>query len=100
MADALPVENLEFALSRELDLLAAEALKADLLELLHKDGNLVIDGREVERVSTPCIEVLVAAYAAFDADGRKFVLSQPSALLCDAFEAIGLADRIELWSAS
>ena len=100
MADTKTVEQLEFTLSRELDLLAAEALKNDLLALLHKDGNLLINGDEVERVATPCIEVLVAAAAAFDEMGRSFKIAEPSPSLCDSFEAVGLADRIELWRAS
>jgi len=100
MVNAQTVEKLNFTLSRELDLLAAEALKNDLLKLLHADGDLLVDGSEVERVSTPCIEVLVAAAAAFGEGGRSFEISEPSPPLCESFEAVGLADRIELWRAS
>jgi len=100
MAEARQVTILKYTLSRELDLLAAESLKLAFLEQLHKDGDLVIDGSDVERVSTPCIEVLVAASSAFGEGGRNFVLDQPSPPLCDALEALGLADRIELWRAS
>jgi len=100
MAKTKAIEQLEFTLSRELDLLAAESLKNDLLALLQKDGNLLINGAEVERVATPCIEVLVAAATAFDESGRSFKMAEPSPPLCDSFEAVGLADRIELWRAS
>jgi chemotaxis protein CheX len=100
MADTGTVDKLDFTLSRELDLLAAEALKNDLLELLHKEGPLDVNASEVERVATPCIEVLVAAAAAFKDSGREFQISQPSSSLCDAFEALGLADRLEMWRAS
>jgi len=100
MTDKKTVEQLEFTLSRELDLLAAEALRNDLLALLNNDGDLVINGVEVERVATPCIEVLVAAAAAFEDSGRSFKIAEPSPSLCDSFEAVGLADRIELWRAS
>ena len=100
MAEDKTVDKLEFTLARELDLLAAEALKNDLLALLHKDSDLIINGGEVERVATPCIEVLVAAAAAFGEGGRSFKIAEPSPSLCDSFEAVGLADRIELWRAS
>jgi len=100
MPDKSAIGRLEITLSRELDLLAAEGLKNDLVRLLQQDGDLVIKGDEVERVSTPCIEILVAAAAAFNDGGRGFELQSPSPSLCDSFEAVGLADRIELWRAS
>lgn len=97
MADTSTVETLEYSLSRELDLLAAEGLKGDLLALWQKDGDLTINGADVERVSTPCIEVLVAASIAFKEGGHAFRLKAPSSPLADAFEALGLADRLEVW---
>ncbi len=100
MAEARTVETLQYNLSRELDLLAAEALKNDLLELLNSDGNLEISADDVERVSTPCIEVLVAASAAFGETGRGFHIRNPSDAFCDAFGALGLAHRLEMWRAS
>lgn len=100
MAEKDAVEKLEYTLPRELDLLAAEALRAELLNCWQKDGSLLLDGGEVERVSTPCVEVLVAAANAFKESGRQFELSEPSASLCEAFDALGLGDRIELWRTS
>jgi len=100
MADTQNVDRLDFLLPPEMDLLAAEALRASLIELLNKSGDLSIDGGEVVRMSTPCVEVLLAAATAFSDSGRGFEVRQPSPSLCDAFDTLGLADRIELWRAS
>jgi len=100
MADTRAVETHKYTLPREMDLLAAEALKGVLVDMLDQDGGLALDASEVERVSTPCIEVLVAAEVAFGKSGQKFEMSAPSPPLCDALEALGLVDRIEKWRAS
>lgn len=100
MAEKTTAKQLSYTLPREMDLLAAEGLKADLVKLLQDDGNLVIDGSSVERLSTPCVEILVAADAAFTETQRTFEISNPSASLCEAMETLGLATNIEKWSAS
>jgi len=100
MTDARTVGTHKYTLPREMDLLAAEALKEGLLNMLNLGGDLILDASEVERVSTPCIEVLIAAESAFDASARGFKMPEPSTSLSEAFMALGLADRIEKWRAS
>ena len=44
-----------------LDLTAAENLRSILMDAANGDGRLVIDASVVHRVSSPCLELLVAA---------------------------------------
>ncbi|PCI62259.1 MAG: hypothetical protein COB37_07270 [Kordiimonadales bacterium] len=100
MAEKLAAAQLEYILPQELDLLAAEGLKFKLLDMVHHEGDLTLDGREVERVSTPCIEIMVAAESAFYESGRKLRIFEPSNTLSDAFKSLGLVAEIEKWSVS
>lgn len=92
--------RLTYDLPRELDLLAAESLKEKLLDFLHQDGDLVVDAAEVERISTPCIEVLFAAGTAFHNTDRKLQIENPSEYFNDALTALGLDDHFQRWRAS
>jgi chemotaxis protein CheX len=100
MTEDSAVKPQSFTLPREMDLLAAESLKTTLIGLLQQGGDCLLDGSRVERLSTPCIEVLVAAENAFSETQHSFHVSDPSPGLRDALESLGLADRIEKWRAS
>lgn len=100
MSDGPSVSQLEYSLPRELDLLAAENLKEKMLDFLLQDGDLVLEGSEVERISTPCIEVLYAAGVAFDEVGRKFQVDNPSLYFNDALTTLGLDDHFQCWRTS
>lgn len=45
-----------------LDLTAASALKSDLLAALAGGAGIVVDAGDVQRVTTPCLQVLVSAF--------------------------------------
>jgi len=92
--------QLKYDLPRELDLLSAVDLKDTLLGLMDKEGDLMLNASEVERISTPCIEVLFSAQNAFKEAGHKFEIENPSVYLCDAFKTLGLDDHLQRWSAS
>lgn len=99
MADNREASLREVKLPRELDLLAAESLKDSLLaELDHGEG-ILLDAADVERVSTPCIEVLVAAHKTSVVSGQAFYISNSSQVLIDAFSALGLDEQFNSWRA-
>ncbi len=100
MSDGPSVSHLEYSLPRELDLLAAEDLKEKMLEFLLQDGGLILDATEVERISTPCIEVLFAAGIAFGETGRNFRIDNPSLYFNDALTTLGLDDHFQCWRTS
>ena len=100
MSKGQTVSQLEYSLPSELDLLAAEGLKEKLVNYLHQEVSLVVDGKDVERISTPCIEVLFAAGTAFHEAEQTFKITNPSQYFNDALEALGLSDHFQRWRAS
>ena len=72
-----------------LDLTAAEPLCRMLRDRLG-DGDLTMDGARVARISTPCLQVLVAAAATARARGIGFRLRHASPVLTEAVADLGL----------
>ena len=79
-----------------LDLAAAEPLHRQLCDALQA-GDVLVDAAAVDRVSTPCLQVLCAVAVAARASGFKFGLRNPSETLIAAAIELGLhhALRIE-----
>jgi chemotaxis protein CheX len=74
-----------------LDLTTADPLHAALLAGLSHDPALLVDGSEVERAGTACLQVLVAAARTAAGRGGSFALRNPSTALRDAVGDLGLA---------
>jgi len=51
---------------------------------------ILLDGSRVERISTPCIQILIAALKSAEARGTRFRLSNPSNVLAEALVDLGL----------
>ncbi len=76
-----------------LDLAAAEPL-ARVLEAQLASGNLQVDGSAVERVATPCLQVLAAATVSATRRGQAFLVRRPSEVLQAAIADLGLIHAI------
>ncbi|HWA62298.1 MAG TPA: STAS domain-containing protein [Caulobacteraceae bacterium] len=75
-----------------LDLRAAGALRADLLE---KRGQaMVLDASGVERMGGLCLQVLLAAQAAWAEDGLPFTIASPSEGFREAVRLLGAGERL------
>jgi len=72
-----------------LDLAAAEELSRTLVGRL-TEGGIEIEGSAVERVATPCLQVLAAAAASARGQHHPFRLCRPSAALQAAISDLGL----------
>jgi chemotaxis protein CheX len=83
-------------LQSSLDLTRADSLHATLITSFEQDGPLTIDGSTVERVSTACIQLLVAAALKARDHDRPFSLHKPSAVLAQAVRDLGLASFLGL----
>ena len=84
-------------LPSSLDLLSAEPLRSSLVEALARAAAITLSGSEVERASTPCLQVLLAAGRAADKSGTAFLIRDPSATLSGAMADLGLAEEFEKW---
>ena len=85
-------------LAAELDLQAAEPLRERLAEALDAGGELSVDGSKVERVSTACLQVLVAAAHQARRTNLAFLVVRPSTVLERAVADLALHDALPLRS--
>jgi anti-anti-sigma regulatory factor len=90
MTDPLAVEPLP----QSLELIAAEPLCRKLQDKLHSARPILLDGSRVERISTPCLQILVAASKSAQARGVSFELRSPSKVLLDALADLGLEQAL------
>ena len=74
-------------LSETLDLCAASSLTSALRAARGED--LEIDASDVRRVGGQCLQVLLAAVAAWDADGKAFAVSNPSIEFIEGVTLLG-----------
>jgi hypothetical protein len=84
----MTMSNTVLHLSPNLDLAMAAALKADLA--LMPAGARVVDAGDVRRVTTPCLQVLLAARPRFSRVSEAFL---------EAATLLGLAQALDLGGA-
>lgn len=90
-------DGVRITLPAVLDLSAAGPLKAVFEEALAGGRPLAVDANGVERLSTPCIQVLIAAEAAMKAAGLPFTLANPSDAFIDNFNDLGVFFILKQW---
>ncbi|WP_300531166.1 STAS domain-containing protein [Maricaulis sp.] len=98
MTSAAASEPVE--LPARLDLLAAEALRGDLLDRREGLDELTVCGREVSLIDTPAIQVLLSAAHDQNARGGRLVLREPSPAIVEAMAVLGLGEVLESWRES
>ena len=81
-----------------LDIRAAEPLKDVLRKALSKGKPLAVDAASIERMSTPCIQVLIAAATAMKDTDTAFTLMSPSDAFIDSFNELGLFPVLKQWN--
>lgn len=80
-----------------MDMMVAEPLRQTLVQAVSRGRHVVVDGSDVERIGTPCIQVLLAAANAFGEVGLNWQVTEPSPALSAAFADLGLAAELESW---
>lgn len=80
-----------------LDMLAAEGLAAVLTAGIHGGKGLAIDAQAVERLSTPCLQALLAADKTCRDGGMAFGMTACSPAFRAAMADFGLAAVLSAW---
>jgi chemotaxis protein CheX len=79
------------------DLTEAGPLKQHLEKALASGNGLTVDASAVQRVSSPCLQVLVAGVTAFaNAGGASLSISNPSEAFRETASVLGLMNALEL----
>jgi len=94
--EAMPSTQM-LALPSVMDLLAADPLRARLLEAIAARAPIVLMAGDVERLSTPCIQVLLAGARWAKAAGVSLRIDGAPADFRGAIEDLGLIGEFEQW---
>src|SRR5262249_61613596 len=82
-----------------LDIRAAAPLRDGRQKALKRGKPVVLDAAQVDRLSTPCIQVLLAAGKSAEAGGGRVILAQASDAFVTAFSDLGLFAALMSWQA-
>ncbi|MBI5164243.1 MAG: STAS domain-containing protein [Magnetospirillum sp.] len=90
----------EIELPAVLDLAVAPDLRDTLLDALSRDtgAEVVLKAAAVERVSTACVQVVLAAARGLAGAARRLEVERPSAAFASAFTLLGLEADLEALS--
>lgn len=83
-------------LAPSLDLNAADTLHGELLSRVAADAAVLIDGTDVERISTPCLQLLAAAAVGARAQGVAFRVRAASPVFAAAVHDLGLGRVLDM----
>ncbi|GAA0530425.1 anti-anti-sigma regulatory factor [Rhizomicrobium palustre] len=79
------------------DLTEAGPLKDRFLQAISSGTSLTVDASAVQRVSSPCLQVLVAGKQSFaKAGGASLTITDPSEAFRETASVLGLLDALEL----
>ena len=79
------------------DLVEAGPLKARLEQALTDGTGLTVNASAVQRISSPCLQVLVAGVRSFaKAGGPSLVIGEPSEAFRETASVLGLMDALGL----
>ena len=85
-----------YCLPQTLDLTQARALREMMMALL-PSGAIVLDAGAVERMSTPCAQVLLAAGHAAEEANSRFQIVNASECFQAALDDLGLQSQFTNW---
>lgn len=85
-------------LGPSLDMGSAEPLKQALDQALAKGRQIKLDASAVERQSTACLQILIAATVAMEKAEIPFTLLGPSEAFIESFEDLGLRPVLRQWN--
>jgi len=93
---AAQAESVVHVLPQMLDLVQASHLRDDMVRVAG-ETNTVLDAAAVERMSTPCAQILIAAGRAAQATGKSFKITNASDVFRAGIADLGLQAEFSNW---
>lgn len=90
-------DAIQLSLVASMDLRAAEPLLHSFHEIMTQGGKVVIDASAVDRLSTPCVQILLSAVQHMEQHGIPFIVKAPSDAFVTAFDDLGLFSFLMKW---
>lgn len=82
-----------FKLPSVLDISYAPSLHENLKEFLHLSNDICLEASGVSRITTPCIQVLIAFYDELKSKGVEVRILNPSENFCKIMVDLGLGQH-------
>ncbi|CAO3415594.1 STAS domain-containing protein [Azospirillum argentinense] len=90
--------TVRLGLPSDLDLAMAQPLLESLRAGFAASQTVIAEAAAVERVSTACVQALLVASRHAAEQNRTFAIAQPSEVLAEACEDLGLDGWLKQWS--
>lgn len=104
MNDAFSIQsdgdNVVIGLVSILDMSVADDLLSQLRESVAGHKNLSLNAQNVERLSTPCVQIMLAAATEIENKGGRFTVENASKGFERSMRELGLSDHLKNWSAN
>ncbi|WP_448189311.1 STAS domain-containing protein [Azospirillum sp. sgz301742] len=92
--------QVRLGLPSDLDLAMAQPLVDSLRHGFGTSTDVLVQADAVERISTACVQALLAASRQAVDAGQTFIIAQPSEVLAEACDDLGLSAWLKQWSRS
>lgn len=90
-------KSTDLELAPVLDLNAAPGLRDALTKIIDRGIGIRVDFSTVERITTPCVQVIMAAKQAFGDEGLNFSATGLAPSIRESFQDLGFAAVTAEW---
>lgn len=91
-------DALHITMPRVLDISAAADLRDVILEMVEPEMGVVMQSADVEQMTTPGVQVLLAVASYIDRRKAKLKIVKPSDAFIDSFGDLGLFSNLMAWN--
>jgi anti-anti-sigma regulatory factor len=81
-----------------MDIIMSEKFKEQLLTMIGKFGKITLDASDVDRITTPCIQLFIAADRELENNNESLKIVNASDVTIRALQDIGLGEKYTKWS--
>jgi chemotaxis protein CheX len=86
-------------LPQVLDIAHAQDFLAQMRALVEAGGDVSLDASGVSRITTPCVQILLSTAKTLEGTGGALRIERASPVLSSAMNDLGVADKLQAWSA-
>ena len=90
-------DSKEISLPSVLDIRTASSFYDEIKKVAKAGENLVLNANDVEKITTPAIQILLAASVSVCKKKGSFKIKEPSSEMKDAFLIMGLESQFNEW---
>lgn len=90
------MEKNSLTLKSSMDITASDWFAQTLEEAINKGGDIYMDAEEVSRLTTPCLQLLLAAKNSLESHQNKIIIERASPQFQEACEILGISNQFSI----